>query len=184
MSLGRTGYIWEDTIKMDLTGIWTGFNWLRNEWQILVRVRLCAFRHHGQNNPFWAMACLRRFCQSYRSSGFHFFGFRNNIFFQSKVVSPASNPQLGGPGLCIYVPSDRVAQLYPKALGSLFVTFYDTQCCSGGRGGILTVLTRLDTGRLSSFRDVFMNAAVVGLRRRQRISASQWVYAMELVGGN
>jgi hypothetical protein len=32
-------------------------------------------------------------------------------------------------------PSDRVAQLYPKALGPLFFTFYDSH---GYGGGILT----------------------------------------------
>jgi hypothetical protein len=30
--------------------------------------------------------------------------FATVIFLQSKVVSLASNPQPGGPGLCIYVP--------------------------------------------------------------------------------
>jgi hypothetical protein len=39
-----------------------------------------------------------------RPSGFHFFGFPNNILLQSKVVSITSDPQPGGPGLCIYVP--------------------------------------------------------------------------------
>jgi hypothetical protein len=34
-------------------------------------------------------------------------------------------------------PSDRVAQLYPQARGSLFVAFYDSQ---GYGGGILTHL--------------------------------------------
>jgi hypothetical protein len=33
-----------------------------------------------------------------------------------------------------------VAQLYPRALDSLFVASYDTQCYSGG------ILTRLHTG--------------------------------------
>jgi hypothetical protein len=36
-------------------------------------------------------------------------------------------------------PSDRVAQLYPQAPGSLFVAFYDSQ----GYGG--AILTRLHT---------------------------------------
>jgi hypothetical protein len=39
------------------------------------------------------------------------------FFLQSKVVSLASNPQPGGPGLCVYAPSDRVAQLYPEGTG-------------------------------------------------------------------
>jgi hypothetical protein len=47
-------------------------------------------------------------------------------FFYS-ARSAVSNLQSGGPGLCIYVPSDRVAQLHPQASGSLFVAFYDSQ---------------------------------------------------------
>jgi hypothetical protein len=58
--------------------------------------------NHWQNSPFWAIAFRTRFCQI--ASGFHFFGFPKNIFLQSKVVSLASNPQPGAPGLCIYVP--------------------------------------------------------------------------------
>jgi hypothetical protein len=38
-------------------------------------------------------------------------------------------------------PSDRVAQLYPQAPGSLSITFYVSQRCGGG------VLTRLHTGQ-------------------------------------
>jgi uncharacterized membrane protein len=46
------------------------------------------------------------------------------IFFsQNKVVSLVSNPKPGEQGPCTYVPSDRVAQLYPQALGSLFAAF-------------------------------------------------------------
>jgi hypothetical protein len=37
-------------------------------------------------------------------------------------------------------PRNRVAQLYPRALGSLFAAFYDSQGCGGG------ILTRLHTG--------------------------------------
>jgi hypothetical protein len=39
-------------------------------------------------------------------------------------------------------PSDRVAQLYPQAPGSLFVAFYGSQGYDGG------ILTRLHTGNL------------------------------------
>jgi hypothetical protein len=50
------------------------------------------------------------------------------ILSQSKVVSLVSNIQPGGQGPCIYVPpSDRLAQLYPQALDSLFIDFYDLQ---------------------------------------------------------
>jgi hypothetical protein len=41
-------------------------------------------------------------------------------FLQVRVVSPAPNPHPGGPGLCIYIPRGRVAQLYPQALGIHF----------------------------------------------------------------
>jgi hypothetical protein len=37
-------------------------------------------------------------------------------------------------------PSDKVVQLYPQALGSLFVAFYDSQGYGGG------VLARLHKG--------------------------------------
>jgi hypothetical protein len=62
------------------------------------------------------------------------------MFLQSKVVSLASNIQPGGPGPCIYVPSDRVAQLYPQALYSPVFAFYDSQSYGGG------IQTRLHTG--------------------------------------
>jgi hypothetical protein len=43
--------------------------------------------------------------------------------------SLASNPplQLGGPGSCVYVPSDSVAQLYSRALGPLSFALYDSE---------------------------------------------------------
>jgi hypothetical protein len=41
-------------------------------------------------------------------------------FLRGSIVSPAPNPQPGGPGLRIYDPGDRVAQLYPQALGTHF----------------------------------------------------------------
>jgi hypothetical protein len=43
-------------------------------------------------------------------------------------------------------PSDRVTHLYLQALGSLFVTFYDSEGCTGG------ILTRLHTGIWSTYR--------------------------------
>jgi hypothetical protein len=55
-----------------------------------------------QSSRFWASALLKRFCQIL--SGFHFFGYRSIFFLWSKVVSFTSNPQPGGPGLCICVP--------------------------------------------------------------------------------
>jgi hypothetical protein len=35
--------------------------------------------------------------------------------------------QPGGPGSCIYIPQEQVAQLYPRALGFLYVVSYDSQ---------------------------------------------------------
>jgi hypothetical protein len=88
-------------------------------------------------------AFLRRLCQicpflAIRPSGFHFFGFRNNNFFlQSKVVSLESKPNLEDQVSVFTSPSDRVAQLYPQALGSYLFAFYYSQ---GYGGGILTLL--------------------------------------------
>jgi hypothetical protein len=47
-------------------------------------------------------------------------GFVTITFLQGWIVGPAPNPQPGGPGLRIYDPGDRVAQLYPQALGTHF----------------------------------------------------------------
>jgi hypothetical protein len=48
--------------------------------------------------------------------------------------------QPGGPGPLLISPRNRVAQLYPRALSSLFVAFYESQ--GYGRG----ILTHLHTG--------------------------------------
>jgi hypothetical protein len=55
------------------------------------------------------------------------------LLYQLRLSQP------GGPGPCIYIPRNRVAQLYPRTLDSLFVTSYDSQ---GYGGGILTRLHR------------------------------------------
>jgi hypothetical protein len=47
-------------------------------------------------------------------------GFVTITFLRGWIVSPAPNPQPGGRGLRIYEPGDRVAQLYPQALGTHF----------------------------------------------------------------
>jgi hypothetical protein len=89
---------------------------------------------------------LRRFCQvcllpaMCRKSDHPVFtclDFVTIFFLQSKVVSLASNPQPGGPGLCIYVPQLQGGPVIPQASGSLFIAFYDSQ---GYGGGILTSL--------------------------------------------
>jgi hypothetical protein len=50
------------------------------------------------------------------------------------------SPNLEGQVPVFIFPRNRVAQLYPRALGSLFVAFYDSQGCRGG------IPTRLHTG--------------------------------------
>jgi hypothetical protein len=75
--------------------------------------------HHSQNNPFWAIAFLRRFYQI--ASSFHFFGFRKNIFYtaRSSALYPASNLD------------DQVSVLYnvgvPWPLLTTSVTCYATE---------------------------------------------------------
>jgi hypothetical protein len=63
--------------------------------------------------------------------------FSTVIFLQSKVVTLASNPNLEDQISVFMPPSDRVAQLYPQAPGSLFVVFKNSQRYGGG------ILTRL-----------------------------------------
>jgi hypothetical protein len=52
-------------------------------------------------------------------------------------------PQPVGSGPSIYTPRNRVAQLYPQALGSLFNASCDTQGYGGG------IRTRLHAGKLT-----------------------------------
>jgi hypothetical protein len=47
-------------------------------------------------------------------------GFLTITFLHGWTVSPAPNPQPGGPGPRIFDPRDRVAQLYPQALCTHF----------------------------------------------------------------
>jgi hypothetical protein len=51
------------------------------------------------------------------------------------------DPNLEGQVPVFISPRNRVAQLYPRALGSLFVVSYDSQGYGGG------ILTRLYTDR-------------------------------------
>jgi hypothetical protein len=98
----------------------------------------------GKTALFLATAFLRRFCHiclELDHPVFTSLDFATVICVQSKVISFAFNPQLGGPGLYIYVPCDRVVQLHPQAPGTLFITFYDLQGYSGG------ILTRLHMGQ-------------------------------------
>jgi hypothetical protein len=56
------------------------------------------------------------------------------------IVSDSRLPQPEGPGPRIYIPQERVAQLYPQSLVSLLVASYDSQGYGGGIG------TRLQFG--------------------------------------
>jgi hypothetical protein len=53
------------------------------------------------------------------------------------LLSHLRLPQPGGPGPVFISPRNRVAKLYPRALGTLFVASYDSH---GYAGGILTFL--------------------------------------------
>jgi hypothetical protein len=47
-------------------------------------------------------------------------GFRNNNFLQGWIVSPAPNPQPGGPGLSIYEPRTQGDPAIPPGTGYPF----------------------------------------------------------------
>jgi hypothetical protein len=59
-----------------------------------------------------------------------------------------STPNLEDQVIVFMSPSDRVAQSYPQAPGSLFVAFYKSQGYGGG------IITRLDKGRSYHLYDV------------------------------
>jgi hypothetical protein len=102
------------------------------------------FRHHCQKTRFCGTAFVRRFCET--ASGFHFFGFRNaNLFYRARPsdLRPTLNQEDQVP--VFMSPSNRVAQLYLKAPGSLFVAFYDSQSYGG------CILTRLHLETLVAF---------------------------------
>jgi hypothetical protein len=67
------------------------------------------------------------------------------FFLQSKVISlvPVFMP-----------PKDRLAQLHPQALGSIFATFYESR---GYRGGILTT----NTQAFHSFMKLLLNCCTL-----------------------
>jgi hypothetical protein len=70
--------------------------------------------HHHHHHHHMAL-------QPNSGPGLSFWGFVTITFLQRWIVSPAPNPQPGGPGLNIYDPQrDRVAQIYPQALGTHF----------------------------------------------------------------
>jgi hypothetical protein len=62
-----------------------------------------------------------------RQSGFHLFWFHNNNFFKQGLQSYVQPQNLEDQVSVFKPPSDRVAQLYIQAQGSLFVAYYDSQ---------------------------------------------------------
>jgi hypothetical protein len=76
-------------------------------------------RRSRQSIHLWARSFLRRSCQSCHP-GFSSLSFATVIFVRSKVVILASNPQPGGPGLCIYVLQWQGGSVKPPATGFPF----------------------------------------------------------------
>jgi hypothetical protein len=79
-------------------------------------------RHLWQSSPFRAITFLRRIYHIW--SSFHFFAFHN--LFTEQGYQPCIQPPTWRTRSLYLSPCDRVAQLYPQELGSLFVTFYDS----------------------------------------------------------
>jgi hypothetical protein len=52
--------------------------------------------------------------------GLPLWGFVTNIFLQDWIVSPAPNPQPGGPGLHIYDPREQGVPAIPPGTGYPF----------------------------------------------------------------
>jgi hypothetical protein len=63
------------------------------------------------------------------------------ILYRARSSALAFNPNVEDQLSVFMPPSDRVAQFYPQAPGSLFVAFYDSAGYGGG------ILTHLHTGR-------------------------------------
>jgi hypothetical protein len=93
-----------------------GYSWLSLWVSVLTYRQILIII--AKTAPFRATAFLRRFCLT--ESGFHFFGFCNNIFFyraRSSDLRPATS--LEYPVLVLMSPSERMAQLYSQAPASL-----------------------------------------------------------------
>jgi hypothetical protein len=102
-------------------------------------VTIC-HHHHRQNNHFSPTALLRGFWQI--ASCFDFFALRNSIFYRARSSALSPTEDLEDQVTEFMSPSDRLAQIYPWALGSLSVASYDSQSYCGG------ILTRLHMGTM------------------------------------
>jgi hypothetical protein len=60
-----------------------------------------------------------------RPSGMNFFGFRNSIFYIARLSALLPTPNVEDQVSIFISLSDRVALLYPQALSSLFIAYYD-----------------------------------------------------------
>jgi hypothetical protein len=78
------------------------------------------------------------------------------------------SPNLEGQAPLFISPRNRVAQLYPQALGSFFVTSYDSQSYGGG------IRTRLHTGREVVTCLPLMSQRPHRKRRLQQFFAAAW----------
>jgi hypothetical protein len=78
--------------------------------------------HHWRNSPIWIIPFLRRFCQIWVELDHPVFTSSDfaKIFFKEKFLSPASNPQPGGPHPCIYVPQRQGCPVIPPGTGFPF----------------------------------------------------------------
>jgi hypothetical protein len=81
--------------------------------------------HYWRDSLFWATAFLRRFYQT--ASSFHLFGFHYNFFTEQGCQPCVQPPNLEHQVPVFMPPSDRVAQLYAQAQGSICVAFYNSQ---------------------------------------------------------
>jgi hypothetical protein len=82
-----------------------------------------------------------------------FFGTQDHILLSQFLPLP----QPGGPGPRIYIPRNRVAKIYPRALGSLSVAPYDSGYGEG-------ILSRLHSGKtkFNLKKSVHFNVCSVG----------------------
>jgi hypothetical protein len=85
--------------------------------------------HHWKNGPFWTIIFLRRFCQTYlfRHELDHLVfissDFVTVFFYASRSLALHPTPNLEDQVPVFMSPSERLAQLYPQAVGSVFVAF-------------------------------------------------------------
>jgi hypothetical protein len=84
-----------------------------------------------------------------------------------------------GQVLVFISPRNRVAQLYPRALGSLFVVFYDSQGYGGG------ILSRLHTGYInivvSNIRSYFLTGTMRSEEYEKPISSGMEISRLQLL---